>query len=252
MLTQLGVQNALAPMRIGAVPELGMRPRVCIPIRFDGFLLGYMWLIEDATSLEDEHLEACVETARDAAPLMYRERILDDHSRERERQCVVDLLDVAGERRAASARSAIEEGILAAAGAYGVIVVDATNQMEGGVEARLVTILAALERVRRALRPHGCLVGNLGGRGVLIMAVPVTRDGTRELARAAQRLSADLRASGGENERWRIGQGPPVADLPRVLLSYKAALDASYIAARVPGVGEIPPGRISARGHYSG
>jgi hypothetical protein len=126
-LMDLGVQNALGPTRIEAVPELGLRPRVCVPIRFDGFLLGYMWLIEDATKLGDEQVAACVETAREVAPLMYRERILDDHTRERERQCVVDLLDVAGERRIACARAMLDEGIIVAWGAYGVVVVDSAQ-----------------------------------------------------------------------------------------------------------------------------
>jgi sugar diacid utilization regulator len=239
LLRTLGVQNASGPMRIEAVTELGLRPRVCIPIRFDGLLLGYMWLVEDATRLDDEQLALCAEAARDAAPLMYRERILEDQTRERERRCVTDLLDLANERRAGPAQVALEEGILAAAGAYGVIVIEAADPSHRRADERAVTILAALERVRRGVRPHSCIAGNVGGRGVLIAGVRSGDHGAREMARIADGVSRDLRGYGGERDACRIGLGPAVRDLARVVLSYRAALDANQIAMTLPQVGAI-------------
>ncbi len=240
LLEQLGVQNAIGPMRIDAVPELGLRPRICLPIRFDGFLLGYMWLIEDKAPFADAHLADCVDALREAGPLIYRERMLEDHTRESERQRVVELLDVAGDRRAAAARALIEEGMLAPARAYGVIVVDARDRgVQPRAEARIVAALAALERARRTLPPHGCLVGNVGGRGVLIAAVPRASDGVAELSRLAWRVHEDVLGSSGEPSSWRVGQGPTVADLARVVLSYKAALDAIEVAAAVPELGDV-------------
>ena len=233
-LTALGVQNALGPIRIQAIPELGMRPRVCIAIRFDRFLLGYMWLIEDRTRLSDDDLCACVEVARDAAPLMYRQRIFDDRAHERELRCVADLLDIASETRGACARVALEEGIILAASSYGVIAVDSAKPMNGHGEERTVTVLAALARVRRALRPHDCIVGHVGSRGVLIAALP-----ERELSRVGRRVYAELCASGGERDVWRIGQGAPVRDLAAVILSYETAVDAMRIATAVSEASDI-------------
>jgi hypothetical protein len=212
---------------------------VCIPIRFDDFLLGYMWVIEDTTRLTDDDLAECVEAATDAAPLMYRERLLDDHTRERERQCVVDLLDRSGRRSCAAAEAALEEGLLAASGAYGVIALEARCPLDGGAEEHAVAALAALERARRTLRPHGCLTGNLGWRGVLIVAFHGADDNAAELSRIARRLLSDLRASGAERGDWRLGQGPAVSELGGVAVSYKAALDAIRIAAAVPEMEEI-------------
>ena len=138
-MVQRGVSKATHPLHIEEVPRLGMRARVCIPIRFDGFLLGYMWVIEDTTKLTEDDLAECVEAAGDAAPLMYRERLLDDHMRERERQCVVDLLDSSGRRRGAAAQAALEEGLLAASGAYGVIALERAlpaRRARGGARRR--------------------------------------------------------------------------------------------------------------------
>jgi sugar diacid utilization regulator len=234
-----GVQRAFEPMRIKEVPELGMRARVCVPIRFDGVLLGYMWLIEDRTKLTDEDLAACVEAAGDAAPLMYRERILDDHARERERQCVADLLDASVEIRLACAQDALEAGLLLASSAYGVIAVESRRPLDGRSDEQAATRLAALERTRRTLRPHGCVVGNCGSRGVVIAAVRGGDDGRAELSRIARRLRSDLGAAGTQSDDWRLGQGPVVRELASATVSYDAALDAIRIAAAVPELGDL-------------
>ena len=238
-MVQRGVSKATHPLHIEEVPRLGMRARVCIPIRFDGFLLGYMWVIEDTTKLTEDDLAECVEAATDAAPLMYRERLLDDHMRERERQCVVDLLDRSGRRRSAAAQAALEEGLVAASGAYGVIALEARCPPAGRAEEHAVAALAALERARRTVRPHGCLTGNLGSRGVLIAALHGADDSAAELSRIARRLLSDLRASGAQSGDWRLGQGPAVSELGSVAGSYKAALDAIRIASAMPEMEEI-------------
>jgi sugar diacid utilization regulator len=238
-MIQHGVQEALDPVRIEGSPGLGMRSRVCIPIRFDGFLLGYMWLIEDSTRLTDQDLAECVEAATDAAPLMYRERMLEDDTRGRERRCVVDLLDPSAKTRSAAAHAALEDGLLLASGAYGVIAVESRRPLDGRVEEHTVTVLAALEHARRTVRPHGCVAGNLGSRGVLIAALRGGDDRSAELARIARRLLSDLHASGARRGEWRLGKGPPVSELASVIVSYRAALDAVRIAAALPELGDI-------------
>src|SRR4051794_17744480 len=46
-LGSLGVPEAESFVRVPANPEFGMAARVCLPIRFDGNLLGFLWLIDD-------------------------------------------------------------------------------------------------------------------------------------------------------------------------------------------------------------
>jgi len=238
-LTARGVARAVHPVHIEEVPQLGMRARVCIPIRFDGVLFGYMSVIEATRKLSEDELAECVEAATDAGALMYRERVLDDHLRKQERQCVVDLLDGSGRKRAAAARAALDGGLLIASGAYGVIALEPRCPLESGAEEHAVAALAALERARRSVRPHGCLSGNLGSRGVLIAALHDGEDGAAELSRIASRLLSALRASGTQSGDWRLGHGPAVAELAGVACSYSAALDAIGIAAAVPKIGEI-------------
>jgi sugar diacid utilization regulator len=238
-LIQRGLARAQHPVHLEAVARLGMRARVCIPIRFDGLLCGYLSVIEDTRKLTEGELAECVTAATDAGALMYRERVLDDHLRRQERQCVVDLLDSSGHRRSAAARAALDGGLLIATGAYGVIALEPRSPLESGAEEHAVGALAALERTRRSVRPHGCVTGNLGTRGVLIAAVRDGDDGAAELSRIAERLLSALGTSGSQSGNWRLGQGPAVGELAHVAFSCNAALDAIRIAAAIPEVGEI-------------
>jgi len=43
----LGIDKATEPQHIRPIPELAQKARLCIPIRYNGVLLGYLWLIEE-------------------------------------------------------------------------------------------------------------------------------------------------------------------------------------------------------------
>src|ERR1700748_1547714 len=49
-----GSAVAPAPVRTAPRPEFGLASRVCVPIRCQGTLFGYLWLIDDDRSLTDE------------------------------------------------------------------------------------------------------------------------------------------------------------------------------------------------------
>jgi PucR C-terminal helix-turn-helix domain len=93
-----GLPRAEGPVRLPDAPEVGMGPRVAVPVRRDG-VLGFVWLIDDGVG-EDE-LAAAERTAAAAAPLLARLRAAErsDHA------LVGDLLgaDPAARERAASA-----------------------------------------------------------------------------------------------------------------------------------------------------
>src|SRR5947208_13470338 len=41
-----GIFESVDALRIPAAPALGLLPRVCVPTRHDGLLLGFLWLID--------------------------------------------------------------------------------------------------------------------------------------------------------------------------------------------------------------
>src|SRR5919204_5414689 len=46
-----GIANATSPVRTAPRPDIGLESRVCVPIRCQGALFGYLWLIDGDHSL---------------------------------------------------------------------------------------------------------------------------------------------------------------------------------------------------------
>src|SRR5918996_2592253 len=46
-----GIATASRPVRTAARPELGLESRMCVPIRCQGTLFGFLWLIDPDDSL---------------------------------------------------------------------------------------------------------------------------------------------------------------------------------------------------------
>ncbi|RAJ74145.1 MULTISPECIES: helix-turn-helix domain-containing protein [unclassified Streptomyces] len=59
-----GIARATEPVRIPATPEAGVyRGRICLPVRHRGFVLGYVWLLDDEPGPAQEQLDAAMEVA---------------------------------------------------------------------------------------------------------------------------------------------------------------------------------------------
>src|SRR5829696_5073004 len=53
-----GIANATSPVRTAPRPDIGLESRVCVPIRCQGALFGYLWLIDADQSLTDADCHA--------------------------------------------------------------------------------------------------------------------------------------------------------------------------------------------------
>ena len=59
-------------MRTASRPDFGLQSRVCVPIRCQGTLFGYLWLIDGDQSLTEENCalaEHCAAIGRDPAEI---------------------------------------------------------------------------------------------------------------------------------------------------------------------------------------
>lgn len=208
-LLAAGIDHATAPVRVPADGELGMRARWCVPVRFEGMLFGWLWLVDEPEPLDDAQLDDAVACATEAAPLLYRERMLDDEGRARERRLVAALLGADAMLRREAADVVAADGLLMDS-VDGCVALAVAGDDAAGV-------VAALERVRRALPPHACLVGD----AALVMAG----------AGGAPTDAAIARAVGQERV---VARGPVVERLEDVATSYAAACDALAVAPVLP------------------
>ncbi|MFC0450156.1 PucR family transcriptional regulator [Rhodococcus jostii] len=68
----LDIAHASGPVRYPPHPELKTLPRVCIPLRAQGELHGYLWLI-DSPPLNESDIATAMEAGADIAELLHRQ-----------------------------------------------------------------------------------------------------------------------------------------------------------------------------------
>ncbi|MBL7519835.1 helix-turn-helix domain-containing protein [Frankia sp. CNm7] len=229
----LGIATATGPVRVPANPELGSLARVCVPVRCQGTLLGYLWLFDQPTALSDRELRQADEAARAAGEVLFRERLLDDLRRAAERELLRDVLNPADEiRRHAVGRLVADHGVAPDARVRAVAVV----LDPGPGAASAVEIDLALQRARRRLAPvRAFSMATSGTGGVLLLAQPVLPE--RAALRAeADGVRAELAARLPSSAIW-IGLGPERDSLRESVDTYRAALEATRVARLVPSLG---------------
>ena len=90
-----GIANATQPVRTAPRPDIGLESRVCVPIRCQGALFGYLWLID-----ADQSLTTPTATRRSARRRRSAPRCTAaTSSRRPQREHELKLLEAAARRR---------------------------------------------------------------------------------------------------------------------------------------------------------
>ena len=236
-LQSLRVQDAEWFTRVPANQGLGMAARVCVPVRWQGLLLGYVWLIDSPQRLGDEEIDASLRCAAEAALMLYRARLLESADRSRERELVGQLLTADAPSREIAARQLIDGGFVERSPVVCVTVLRAEHPELPPVDAVRVRLAAAMERLRRALRPHR-LVTFIDSD--LIASVIVCQDDAEVRRRGTMVFEKACGALEG-SEGWRpiVGVGDARAALADAHGAYREARHASALAASVPTLGPL-------------
>ncbi|MBE2317089.1 helix-turn-helix domain-containing protein [Solirubrobacter sp. CPCC 204708] len=184
-----GIANATHPVRTAPRPDIGLESRVCVPIRCQGALFGYLWLIDADQSLTDADCDAAEQTAAEIGTAMYRRDELERPQREHELKLLEMLLGPdPGEREAAAHELTAQELIQPHAG----IAVLAMRPWRGGdhdVElpaSERARLGLALDQFRRALPRRQSLSVVHGEHGVMVVALDGRHGTLAEIAARAQ------------------------------------------------------------------
>jgi hypothetical protein len=226
----LGIARTDAPvLRVPGRADMALLSRVCAPVRAQGFLLGFLWIIDAQESLTPPQLDDVVDAARAAGVVMHRDRLLVDVERGRDRERLRDLLadDDMVRTSAVEALRSLER-VTEAAG-FRVLVVQVDGDT-GGEDVRQ-SVEDALERASRRCGPPPALHLARGDHGVLLLAgsTPVP---------AAVRWVRDELSRALPAARVRTGAGDRVNRLEDVATSEQQARQALHVARAVPVFGD--------------
>jgi hypothetical protein len=181
-----GIANATQPVRTAPRPDIGLESRVCVPIRCQGALFGYLWLIDADQSLTATDFEAAERCAAEIGTAMYRRDELEKPQRELELRLLEALLGPDAAQRAAAAHELAASDLLATGAGIGVLAVRRAGDYEAELgSSERARLGLALDRFRRALPRRQALSTVLADHGVVILAIP-ERGALSELALRAQ------------------------------------------------------------------
>jgi hypothetical protein len=230
-----GIAKATGPLRLKANGELGMDARVCVPVRANGVLLGFLWLTEGEPRFNDEELAVADQAAAAAAAILYRHQFGDPAHRVREIELTQQLLAVDLATRARAAHDLANEGIFAHTGQVGVIVAKMRLATSAQDEPLNTIIGQALDHFRRSLAPHMCLTAPRGAYGVAIVADDEPALAISGLDGLAAKLLRQLEATArtAQTDAWVAGCSSGAVHLADVDRGYREAADAAAVAQAI-------------------
>ncbi|MET9311974.1 helix-turn-helix domain-containing protein [Kribbella sp. NPDC003505] len=222
---QFGIAGATGPVRTPAEPSLGILPRLCLPVRWNGVTYGYFWLLDPEAGLGTaEQLEAAAAVAREAgAVLAQRARGGRDAS-----LLLTNLLAPDDE---VSQRAADELDGRGLVRRTATVVVVHAEQPPG--ESREVIPLNLWSLPRHVIA--------LSGEGFTTLLLDLGVDRSSRIDQAIDRLRQLYAQRLGEQaaSRLLVGVGDPQRGLAQVRTSHEQARRAAQVLAAVPGSGVV-------------
>jgi DNA-binding phage protein len=215
-LDTLGLDRAGELVDTPANPAIGMGPRTCAPVRHDGVLLGFLWVIPGARPLGEGERGALVRTAGAAAETLWQRRAGGGEAHARIAALLGELLDDADPavRARAAGELAARQGW--ARGATFAVAVAACAPDAAAEVA---------ERARRRWHADD-LVWRARGETATAVAHLTSGHDAGALARVLADAGAVVAAASA-----------PLTDLPAAREALGGAADALVVLERVPALG---------------
>jgi DNA-binding PucR family transcriptional regulator len=231
-----GIATAVAPVRVPGLPDIDFLARACIPVRCQGLLLAYLWLIDSDGTLTDDELALATEAASAAGEVLLREQLLGDLRESRQRELVRDLLSDDAAVRESALGLLVDGEMMPSEGTLAALCVQVEDTDRDDVRTAIDSVLRTCGR--RAQPLVSLALSRGGGQGVLIL---VGRRGPSEeqLESVAQDIRSELLRTLRLADGVRVGIGPSVAHPLDVGSSVLRAQKALAVSTAVEGFGPV-------------
>lgn len=201
----LGIAKADGPQRVPARPDLQLLSRVVAPLRADGLLVGYLWIIDEDATLADEELVLVQQAATEAADVLRRRSTAADARAARAQQLAQALLtgnvSAADALRAEETWSSSDVRVLRAEVARAVTREALDRAVRGGSRER--PVVAATTPVALVLVPTSADLEVMAATVRAVTGAPWCSAGSVVPLEDARRSAADAELAA------RVGQGFP-------------------------------------------
>ncbi|MEU9739465.1 helix-turn-helix domain-containing protein [Micromonospora chersina] len=241
---EIGIMEARQPVRTPACPDLDLLPRVCVPIRHQDLLLGFVWFIDAADGMTDDDISVVTEAMPDLSLALYRENLLGELTSQREAEATRTLLVESPEARREAVRSLLTDGVVARDGQVTALVAQLAATRDDVLDdAARVALEHALVATRQWVGSRETLHLVRHDHGVLLLC------GGRATGRAAAddaaaHLDQALRAATrglSSVSRTVVGVGDDRPRLYDSVLSYQEAFQAARVGVQLPALGPVVP-----------
>jgi sugar diacid utilization regulator len=221
---QFGIASSTVPLRTPADPTHGLQARICFPARSAGVTHGYLWALDETTSLDDPAVSRTAALAETAAA--YLAQLSRQHADDA--SAVTDLVGTDRDRGRTAAARLADHGVLDWSAPVVVVVVGTWGCGSAGVWPNLWNL------------PRNILV-DAGPTGA-VLVVPLRQIDDDGPAREVAALALDLyRRELPDDGHGTVGAGigTPRQHTTELHACWREARTAARIAATSPAVGPV-------------
>ncbi|HEY3954068.1 MAG TPA: helix-turn-helix domain-containing protein [Streptosporangiaceae bacterium] len=232
-----GILEANEPLRIPRQPDQGILGRLCVPVRYRGSLMGWLFLIDDDERLAATEVAMARRAAGHAALLLYEEQLAARLAS----GALSHLLSPAEDLRDAAAEQIADQCLLPGRGPVAIVTVQPLGLDERTARRRVSEALRDTARgagpQRGPAASHGLQLTCADHGALLVRAGP----GAAAAEQVAGAVADVLRQRTADTPGTRVvaAVGDPQDRLADAHLSYRQARLAAKVAAVIPTVGEV-------------
>ncbi len=222
------------PGMLAGSETLGLLPRLCVPLREQGLLLGYLMIIDGARTLTPGEIMTIERCGRAAAAQMYADRVSEDAERAHVASALHDLLGQDAATRTAAQHRLVHERLLrdAPSAVVTVLEIESVDDTAVRVESAHRTALSAFAEsttVRSLVDAERTTLLQLRSQ-------PPAED---ELRVQAARMRATVGPLLAPSATVVVGVGGPAAGLGGAWVSRREAALAARAARRAQALGGV-------------
>ena len=205
----------------GYVPEnpaLELWQRLCVPIRYRGLLLGFVWITDRFGELTEKQVADSARTAAEIGVLLHGRLLAGGRDRARRHELVEQLLSQDAASRSAARDEVVDRGLLDDDGQVAVLLIRHSPADDGLSHELPAAFGDDVERFFRDQSGVRTLTACWPRRATVII--------TGRTSQHREWLSRSVRALLGEFSQagsWRIGAGGPVQGLTELSVAKRQA-----------------------------